>query len=63
MKEGQRRLNGSRRDVTADPTGEGKFRKKSNLLLEQLSDEELMRIIRNGSGENTPPRLLTIDSG
>ena len=29
--------------------------------VEQLSDEELMRIIRNGSGENTPPRLLTID--
>jgi hypothetical protein len=31
--------------------------------VEQLSDEELMRIIRNGSGESTPPRLLTIDSG
>ena len=30
--------------------------------VEELSDEELMRIIRNGSGENTPPRLLTIDS-
>jgi hypothetical protein len=26
--------------------------------LEQLSDEELMRIIRKG--ESTPPRLLTI---
>ena len=34
-----------------------------NVRLEQLSDEELMRIIRNGSGESTPPRLLTIDSG
>ena len=31
--------------------------------VEQLSDEEQMRIIRNGSGESTPPRLLTIDSG
>ena len=30
--------------------------------VEQLSDEELMRIIRNGSRESTPPRLLTIDS-
>jgi hypothetical protein len=30
--------------------------------VEQLSDEELMRIIRNGSAESTPPRLLTIDS-
>jgi hypothetical protein len=29
--------------------------------VEQLSDEELMRIIRKG--ESTPPRLLTIDSG
>ena len=29
--------------------------------LEQLSDEELMRIIRKG--ESTPPRLLTIGSG
>ena len=28
--------------------------------VEELSDEELMRIIRNGSGESTPPRLLTI---
>jgi hypothetical protein len=27
--------------------------------VEQLSDEELMRIIRNGSGESTPPRLLS----
>jgi len=32
------------------------------VALEQLSDEELMRIIRNGSGESTPPRLLTISS-
>jgi hypothetical protein len=31
--------------------------------VEELSDEELMRIIRNGSGENTPPRLLTIGPG
>ena len=31
--------------------------------LEQLSDEELQRIIRNGSSENTRPRLLTIGSG
>ena len=31
-----------------------------NVRLEQLSDEELMRIIRKG--ESTPPRLLTIDS-
>ena len=30
--------------------------------LEQLSDEELQRIIRNGSSENTPPRLLTVGS-
>ena len=29
-----------------------------NVRLEQLSDEELMRIIRKG--ESTPPRLLTI---
>ena len=31
--------------------------------MEQMSDEELMRIIRKGSVENTPPRLLTIGSG
>jgi hypothetical protein len=31
--------------------------------VEQLSDEELMRIIRNGSRESTPPRLLTIGPG
>ena len=31
--------------------------------VEQMTDEELMRVIRNGSGESTPPRLLTIDSG
>jgi hypothetical protein len=30
---------------------------------EQMTDEELMRIIRNGSGESTPPRLLTIGPG
>ena len=30
--------------------------------VEELSDEELTRIIRNGSGESTPPRLLTISS-
>jgi uncharacterized protein (DUF2267 family) len=30
--------------------------------LEQISDEELMRIIRNG-GENSAPRLLTIGPG
>ena len=30
--------------------------------VDQLSDEELMRIIRNGSSENTPPRLLTVGS-
>jgi hypothetical protein len=30
--------------------------------LEQLTDEELIRIILNGSGESTPPRLLTIGS-
>jgi len=28
--------------------------------VDQLSDEELMRIIMNGSGESNPPRLLTI---
>jgi len=31
--------------------------------VEELSDEELTRIIRNGSGESTPPRLLTIGPG
>ena len=31
--------------------------------VEQMTDEELQRIIRNGSSENTPPRLLTINSG
>jgi hypothetical protein len=31
--------------------------------VKQMTDEELMCIIRNGSGESTPPRLLTIDSG
>jgi hypothetical protein len=30
--------------------------------LEQMSDEELMRIIRNGSTENMTPRLLTVGS-
>ena len=30
--------------------------------VKQMTDEELMRIIRNGSGESTPPRLLTIGS-
>ena len=30
--------------------------------VEQLSDEDLMRIIRNGSGEDTPRRLLTVHS-
>jgi hypothetical protein len=34
-----------------------------NVRLEQLSDEELMRIIRNGSTENTTPRLITIGPG
>jgi hypothetical protein len=29
----------------------------------QLSDAELMRIVRNGSSENTTPRLLTIGPG
>jgi len=29
----------------------------------ELSDEELTRIIRNGTGESAPPRLLTIGSG
>jgi hypothetical protein len=28
--------------------------------VEEMSDEELLRIIRNGSGESTPPRLITI---
>jgi hypothetical protein len=31
--------------------------------VEQLSDEELTRIIRDGSSESTPPRLLTIGPG
>jgi hypothetical protein len=31
--------------------------------VEQLTDEELTRIIRNGSGESIPPRLLTIGPG
>jgi hypothetical protein len=31
--------------------------------VEQLSDAELLRIIRNGSSESTTPRLLTIRSG
>jgi hypothetical protein len=30
--------------------------------IEQVSDAELMRIIRNGSSENTTPRLITIGS-
>jgi len=30
--------------------------------VEQMTDEELQRIIRNGSSENTPPRLLTVGS-
>jgi hypothetical protein len=30
--------------------------------VEELSDEELTRIIRSGSGESTPPRLLTVHS-
>jgi hypothetical protein len=29
--------------------------------VEQMTDEELMRIIRKGSGESTPPRLLGPD--
>jgi hypothetical protein len=29
--------------------------------VELLSDEELMRIIRNGSGESTPPRLIAVN--
>jgi hypothetical protein len=31
--------------------------------LEQMTDAELMRIVRNGSSENTPPRLITIGPG
>jgi hypothetical protein len=31
--------------------------------LELMTDEELMDIIRKGSGESTPPRLLTIGPG
>jgi hypothetical protein len=34
-----------------------------NERMEQMTDEELMRILRNGSGESTPPRLLTIGPG
>ena len=30
--------------------------------VKQMTDEELLRIIQNGSTENTTPRLLTIDS-
>src|SRR6516164_11257941 len=28
--------------------------------VKQMSDEELMRVITSGSGESTPPRLITI---
>src|SRR6516225_7334249 len=28
--------------------------------VKQMTDEELLRIIQNGSGESTPPRLITI---
>src|SRR6516164_5287400 len=28
--------------------------------VEEMSDEELMRVITSGSGESTPPRLITI---
>ena len=31
--------------------------------VEQMTDEELLRIIQNGSTENTTPRLLTIGPG
>jgi hypothetical protein len=31
--------------------------------VKQMTDEELLRIIQNGSTENTTPRLLTIGSG
>ena len=31
--------------------------------IKQMTDEELLRIIQNGSTENTTPRLLTIGSG
>jgi hypothetical protein len=31
--------------------------------VELMSDEELMRVIRGGSGESTPPRLITIGPG
>jgi hypothetical protein len=31
--------------------------------VEQMTDEELLFIIRNGSGESTPPPLLTIGPG
>ena len=30
--------------------------------INQMTDEELLRIIQNGPTENTPPRLLTIKS-
>jgi hypothetical protein len=33
------------------------------IALEQMTDEELMRIITNGSPENTKPRLLAIGPG
>ena len=29
--------------------------------VEEMSDEELLRVIRSGSGESTPPRLLTVE--
>jgi len=31
--------------------------------VEEMSDEELLRVIRSGSGESTPPRLITIGPG
>ena len=31
--------------------------------VKQMSDEELMRVITSGSGESTPPRLITIGPG
>ena len=30
-------------------------------LVRQMTDAELLRIMRNGSSENTTPRLITID--
>jgi hypothetical protein len=33
------------------------------MAVEQLSDAELMRIVRKGSSENTTQRLLTIGPG